>query len=187
VRADLTGDPDASALRSHFPGKLIYTLRSKAESGCFDGSDETRRRRLLNAARDYDVIDLEGQRDLVPEVLSAIPANRRMISWSGPAVDCVSLTDRLRAFSEVPARFYRLVARASHAGDELAGLMMLKEAGREDVVSYTSGKTAFWSRIVAPQFGCPMVFGVIGKHPALEDEPTVWQLVEDYNLPVFCR
>ena len=183
VRSDLAGDRDASALRSRFPGKLIYTLRSSAESGCFDGTDETRRRRLLKAAKDYDVIDLEGERDLVPEVLSAIPPNRRMISWSGPAVDCVSLTQRLREFSRVQARFYRLVPRALQAGDELAGLSMLKQAARADVIAYTTGKTGFWSRIVAPHFGCPMVFGVIGRHPAVDEEPTVSQLIEDYDLP----
>src|SRR5689334_17943696 len=94
VRADIAEDVDTGSLRSRFSGALIYTLRSSAESGRFVGSEEIRRRRLLNAAKTYDIIDLEGDRDLVPEVLSAIPANRRMISWSGPAVDCATLTQR---------------------------------------------------------------------------------------------
>ena len=183
VRADLTGDPDPHSLRSRFSGKLMYTLRSRAESGGFDGSEQARRRRLLAAAKGYDLIDLEGERDLVPELLSAIPPNQRMISWGGPALDCTALSQRVVEFSAVQARFYRLVQRASRAGDELAGLLMLKRAKRSDVIAYTTGKTSFWSRLVAPHFGCPMVFGVISKHPAVAEEPTVSQLIEDYNLP----
>src|SRR5690242_8302041 len=99
VRADMSDDIDADSLRSRFSGGLIYTLRSIGESGRFVGSEETRRRRLLNASKTYDIIDLEGDRDLVPELLSEIPANRRMISWSGPAVDCPTLTQRLNSFS----------------------------------------------------------------------------------------
>jgi 3-dehydroquinate dehydratase/shikimate dehydrogenase len=183
VRGDLAEDLDGSGLRSRFSGKLIYTLRSSAEFGHFDGTDEARHRRLLRAAKTYDVIDLEGERDLVPELLSAIPANRRMISWSGPAVDCAGLNQRLSALSAVPALFYRLVPHSTQSGDELAGLMMLKRANRSDVIAYTTGNTSFWSRLIAPQFGCPMVFGTTARHPAVVEEPTVSQLIEDYNLP----
>ena len=69
VRADLVGDQNASRLREHFRGRLLYTLRSATEGGGFIGSDEQRQRCLLEAAREYDLIDLEGNRDLVPELL----------------------------------------------------------------------------------------------------------------------
>jgi len=183
VRADVADDIDPSSLRSRFSGGLIYTLRSSADSGRFVGSEDTRRRRLLDAAKAYDIIDLEADRDLVPELLSAIPANQRMISWNGPAVDCATLSNRLNALSEIPARFYRVIPRSVKAGDEIAGLSMLKQVRRSDVVSYTTGQTGFWSRLVAPQFGCPMVFGTINKHLSDAEEPTVSQLIEDYNLP----
>src|ERR1700759_5221345 len=68
VRADLAGDINPDWLRARFDGKLIYTLRSKAEGGNFAGSTEQRRQQLLNAARQYDLIDIEGERDLEPEI-----------------------------------------------------------------------------------------------------------------------
>src|SRR4026207_615329 len=66
VRADLTGDLDPVQLRRHFKGNLIYTLRSNAEGG--QSSDVVSRRhdRLLAAANQYDLISLEGERDLLP-------------------------------------------------------------------------------------------------------------------------
>ena len=39
IRADLVGDLDVDHLRSHFRGELLYTLRSAAEGGRFDGDD----------------------------------------------------------------------------------------------------------------------------------------------------
>src|SRR6185295_10308731 len=51
VRADLVGDLDAARLTKAFPGKLLYTLRSRAEGGGFEGSSERRKRRLPDAAK----------------------------------------------------------------------------------------------------------------------------------------
>ncbi|MFP5285989.1 MAG: type I 3-dehydroquinate dehydratase [Thermoanaerobaculia bacterium] len=85
VRADLAGDLDPGPLRKAFPGRpLLYTLRSRAEGGAMEGSAERRKRRLLDAARRYDYVDLEMARDLAPEVLKGIPPERRVISWHGP-------------------------------------------------------------------------------------------------------
>ena len=59
IRADLVGDLDAARLSRLFPGKLLYTLRSRAEGGGFEGSPERRRKRLIEAAARYDLVDLE--------------------------------------------------------------------------------------------------------------------------------
>src|SRR4051812_8791487 len=56
VRGDLVGALDPAGLR-FFPGKLLYTLRSHAESGAFEGSPERRKRRLIEAAARYDLVD----------------------------------------------------------------------------------------------------------------------------------
>ena len=37
MRADLVGDLDAARLARVFPGKLLYTLRSRAEGGGSEG------------------------------------------------------------------------------------------------------------------------------------------------------
>src|SRR5688500_4327847 len=96
VRADLTGDLDPKPLRKIFPGKLLYTLRSRAEGGGFEGSAERRKRRLLDAAKRYDFVDLEMARDLLPEVLKTVPPERRVISWHGPAAPLAALQSCFR-------------------------------------------------------------------------------------------
>jgi 3-dehydroquinate dehydratase / shikimate dehydrogenase len=183
VRADMVGDINPNWLRKPFGGKLIYTLRSREEHGGFVGSAGQRQRRLLKAAKDYDLIDLEGARDLAPELLDAIPPGKRLISWHGAATDSQTLKQRLEKFSEAEARIYKLVSIAARPGDELAALSFLKLAGRPNLIAYTTGKTSLWSRLVGLHFGMPMIFGTIESYSDLPWEPTVWQLIEDYNLP----
>jgi 3-dehydroquinate dehydratase / shikimate dehydrogenase len=183
VRADVAGDVNPDWLRKHFDGKLIYTLRSREEQGGFAGSVRQRQQRLLKAAKDYDLIDLEGARDLSPELLEAIPPGKRLISWSGAATDYLTLKRRLEKFSETEARIYKLVSIGARPGDELAALSFLKLAVRPNLIAYTTGKHFLWSRLVALHFGMPMIFGTIENQPDVPWEPTVLQLIQDYNLP----
>lgn len=183
VRADVAGNLNPDLLRKQFNGKLIYTLRSQEEGGSFAGSARQRQRCLLKAAKDYDLIDLEGERDLLPEILEAIPPGKRLISWQGAATDCLALKQRLEKFSETEARIYKLVSAGRQPGDELAALSFLKLMGRPNLIAYTTGKASFWSRLVSLHFGMPMIFGTIGNQYCGPCEPTVLQLIEDYNLP----
>jgi 3-dehydroquinate dehydratase / shikimate dehydrogenase len=183
VRADVVGDINPDWLRKHFDGKLIYTLRSREEHGGFAGSARQRQQSLLKAAKDYDLIDLEGARDLEPELLEAIPPGKRLISWRGAATDCLTLERRLEKFSEAEARIYKLVSIGARPGDELASLSLLKLAGRPNLIAYTTGKHCLWSRLVALHFGMPMIFGTTESQSDFPWEPTVSQLIEDYNLP----
>src|SRR5882757_4835256 len=64
IRADLTGDLNPDTLRAHIDGELIYSLRSTESGGAFSGNQDERSRRLLAAGRNYDLIDLEAERDL---------------------------------------------------------------------------------------------------------------------------
>lgn len=183
VRADLLGDIDPDRLRRHFPGQLLYALRSRAEGGRFEGSSRQRRDRFLIAARRYDLIDLEGKRDLLPEVLAAIPPYKRLISWHGQSLDAEDLSARFEQLSTVEARLYKLVLTAAQVGDELVPLRLLKSLGRLDTVAYASGQLGVWSRLVAPHLGAPMVFGIVAEDQKIHGEPTISQLIEDYHLP----
>src|SRR5436309_10535978 len=107
VRADLVGGYNVDWLRNHFGGHLIYSLRSRTEGGNAPDSFDQRRDRLLAAAAHYDLVELEGERDLIPELLSAIPPRQRLISWHGPAVEFEELRSRFERFSSVEARFYK--------------------------------------------------------------------------------
>ena len=183
VRADLVGDINPEWLRSQFRGNLLYTLRSRDEGGLSEASSEERRARLLHAAQHYDLVDLEGDRDLVAGLVDRIPPERRLISWSGAAAGLRELRERLDKITATPARLYRLSPAAKSASDGLAPLAVLQSVARRDVIAFAMGQAGLWSRLLAPHYGAPLVFGAVGtRHDSL-GEPTISQLVEDYGLP----
>jgi 3-dehydroquinate dehydratase/shikimate dehydrogenase len=183
VRADLAGDLDPASLRNHFAGNLLYTLRSRDEGGAFEASLEERHRRLLQAATQFNMIDLEAERDLTPEVLNGIAPESRMISWSGAADGHRELRDRLEELTTTPARLYRLSMTSKSAGDGLSPLALLRQINRKDVIAFATGPAGFWSRLLAPNFGAPFVFGLVGPRKNGLGEPAISQLIEDYGLP----
>jgi 3-dehydroquinate dehydratase/shikimate dehydrogenase len=183
VRADLADEPGPDWIRSNFNGKLLYSLRSREEGGNFEGSLEDRRNRLLRAARSYDLVDLEAERDLIPQLLTAIPANKRLISWSGQFTESSALLERFKRMTSAGARIYKLVSRASRSGEGLAPLAFLRSAKRTDVVAFASGDAGLWSRVLAPHLGAPLVFGAVGNSGSAFGEPSILKLTRDYGLP----
>lgn len=183
VRADLVGDLDPDWLRDRFPGKLVYTLRSRAEWGAFEGSRDKRRRRILEQAPRYDMIDLEGDRDLTTETLAEIGVEKRLLSWHGPAADVRGLEARLGNLTSTPAALYKVVPRAANAGEELAPLQLLAARRRRDVVAFAGGEPGFWTRLVAPRLGAPVVYGSASERAAAPGQPSIARLILDYGLP----
>lgn len=183
VRADLVGDLDPDWLRAHFPGELLYTLRSRFEGGAFEGPREARLRRIGEAGPRFDRVDLEGERDLVPELLARIPAGRRILSWHGAPIDLQALRARLAHLVSVPAALYKLVPGAANAGEEIAPLALLAGSPRRDVIAFASGDAGFWTRILAPRLGAPVVYGSASERAAAPGQPSVAQLRRDYGFP----
>jgi 3-dehydroquinate dehydratase/shikimate dehydrogenase len=183
VRGDLIGDLDPAPLRRRFPGKLLYTLRSKAESGAFEGSPERRKRRLLEAAERYDLVDLEAARDLSPEVLKEIPAEKRLLSWHGPATPLAGLKTIFEKMAAFDAVLYKLVPTALQAGDEMAALLLLDSLERGDVAAFAAGPAGVWTRLIAPRLGAPVVYGALGDVPGAPGQMTIRRLREDFGLP----
>ena len=182
VRADLAGDPDTDWLRQRFGGQLIYALRSRNEGGAFVGSPSERAKRLARAATRYDLVELEGERDLTPDLLRKIPAKKRLISWHGKA-DLRGLKERFERFSAVQAKLYKFVSAAEHASDGFAPLLLLKSLGRSDVVAFADGEAGFWSRLVALRLGSPVVYGRVSSGRPVSGDVPVARLIQDYGLP----
>lgn len=183
VRADLVGDVDADWLRARFAGTLLYSLRSNVEGGRSHASIGDRCARLVRAARHYDLVELEGDRDMIPEVLDAVRPDARVVSWHGPADGFRALAARFQRISTTAARLYRLVSAVERNGDELASLRLLEELRRSDTIAYAAGPVGFWTRLLAPRIGCPIVFGGIDPADADGREPSVFRLMNDYGLP----
>lgn len=185
VRADAVGDIPVEWLRNHFHGRLLYSLRSGAEGGCGPDTSGQRQARLCRAAQQYDLVALEAARDLLPTLLTAIPRHQRLISWHGPVTQANELAAHFMQLSRVGAELYKLVVRVHQPADVLAPLLLLKRLGRSDTVAFATGRTGFWSRVVAPRLGAPLVFGSVPQTRAVQDrdEPTIYQLIQDYGLP----
>ncbi|HBL26206.1 MAG TPA: hypothetical protein DD490_05155 [Acidobacteria bacterium] len=183
VRADLVGDLAPEPLRARFPGQLLYTLRSRAEGGAWEGSVERRKRRLIEAAERFDLVDLEAARDLAPEVLQAIPAEKRILSWHGPAPDLSGLKAVFEKMAATQARLYKLVPTASQPGEEIPPLLLLDALKRRDVAAFAAGPGGAWTRLVAPRLGAPVVYGALGDVPGAPGQLSLARLREDYGLP----
>lgn len=183
VRGDLVGDLDPAPLRQGFSGKLLYTLRSRAESGAFEGSAERRKRRLIEAVERYDLVDLEAARDLSPDVLKAIPPEKRLLSWHGPATALDGLKAIFERMAAVDAVLYKLIPTAAQAGDEIPVLLLLESLERRDVAAFAAGPAGAWTRLVAPRIGAPVVYGALGDRPGAPGQISIRRLREDFGLP----
>ncbi|WP_394829474.1 type I 3-dehydroquinate dehydratase [Pendulispora albinea] len=183
VRADLVHDVDPALLRTRAraTGELSYNLRSVRAGGAFEGDARERARRLLGALEHYDVIDLEADRDLTPDILARIPPHRRRISWHGTGCDMRTLTAQFERMARTPARLYLLAPDIRSAEDALVPLQLLKRLRRSDVTAFGTARAGIWSRLLAPRLGAPIVYGRL--HGNDEFVPTVDQLTSDYRLP----
>lgn len=187
VRGDLVKDLSADWLRQQFSGDLLFTLRSSEEGGRSEASPETRRQKLIAAAENYDLIDLEAMRDLEEAVLLAVPPSKRVISWHGPFASLSELQATFARMIDREAVYYKLVPEALRSRHEMAPLALLHSLKRDDVIAFASGPIGTWTRLVAPRLGAPVVFGAAGSTPAAPGQLAVSQLIDDYNLPELSR
>nr|CEL17193.1 Shikimate 5-dehydrogenase I alpha \ len=188
VRADILGDIDPVTLRDHVSGELIYSLRSMGSGGVYAGGLEQREHRLIAAARQYDLVELELGRDTTPRVLAAIPAHQRLVAWYGlsaaggaSGMDVAGLLVRFSQMAEVPAQRYLLVTHAVTAEHALAPLRLLRALDRTNVTAFSVGETGLCGRLLAPWLGAPTVYGQIGGRS--DDVPSIDRLIRDYPFP----
>jgi 3-dehydroquinate dehydratase/shikimate dehydrogenase len=183
IRADLIGDLDAGWLRQRFPGTLVYTLRSRAQGGRFAGDRAERQRRLASAARSYDVVDLEWDGDVTPQVLAAVPPDKRRISHhAGATADLAALTVLTGRMTATPAALYALSIDAATAEAGAASVSLLAAMQRPDLTAFATGDAGLWTRIVAPRLGAPIVSCQIDADDPV-GLPTLERLQVDYGFP----
>ncbi|QTR49473.1 type I 3-dehydroquinate dehydratase [Candidatus Thiothrix anitrata] len=181
IRADLYS-PNLAELRKSTSCALLFSIKSQFEGGKFGGSNQERIQRLIESSTCYDLIELEGERDLVPEVLEAIPVEKRIISWQGKPEDDTALMARLTHYQRIPAKYYRLVIQAQKFNDGLAVVHLLTKYESNDLITYAINQIGVWTQVLAPFLGSPLVPSSIETN-ATNVYHTPQQLIEDYNLP----
>jgi 3-dehydroquinate dehydratase / shikimate dehydrogenase len=175
VRADLLGDIDPEWLRSHFRGRLLYSLKTH--------ETPDRHQRLKTAARFYDRVELQANTDLSDELLQQIPPEKRLLTWYGQASELSELNDGFEQISAVPASVYKLVSAAASIAEEFLPLSLLKSLKRTDTIAFSTGPLGFWNRLLALQLGSPAIFGLVGSGSIADMEPSIGKLIADYQLP----
>jgi len=172
----------AEEVRARFSGAIIFTLGAGSKQGCWLTAAE-RRVRLRQAATGYDIIDLDASADLTPETLQAVPPERRMISWRGRVKDSSALIQLAERLFSYGARYYRFAVSAETFEETQIPLVALKRLNRADVLAFALGEIGYWTRLVAPRFGAPLVFGRAADGTRVNGVASVQELVIDYGLP----
>jgi len=183
LRADLFEPPDIDWLREHFPGRLLYTLRSAGEGGQ-DRSDRSERRARLGAAAGvYDLVDLE-TRDLDGGIHDQVPVAQRVLSWHGRPDDLEALQAVAARLLEEPAHWYKVVNWVKRSGEDRWPLALLAALGRSDVIAFGAGEIGAWTRLVATVLGSPALFAAGGPQAAAAGQLPVERLATDYQWPL---
>jgi 3-dehydroquinate dehydratase/shikimate dehydrogenase len=153
LRLDGVADPDVDGALAGRGRPVIVTCRAAWEGGCFDGSEEERKRiltRALDAGADYVDVEWRAQFD----DLIARTAGRRVIvsshDFAGMPADLGERADAMRATGA------EIVKIAGHATCLADCLPLLREAARHtpgSVVLIAMGEHGLVSRVMAARFG----------------------------------
>ncbi|MDF1695926.1 MAG: type I 3-dehydroquinate dehydratase [Saprospiraceae bacterium] len=160
----------------------ILSLKSKREGGQFIGSLQERHRIIINALNQFDLIELEAETDLTPEILNQIVPNKRLISWQGYAQSYEELECKMQKLLTYEARFYQLILNPNSISQGLWPLKIVKNFGRKDIISFASSAVGVWTQILAAFMGSAMIYAV--RETDKEDDVflSLEQLTTDYSI-----
>lgn len=181
VRADLLQDP--LAVRHYTRCPLVYTLRSKSQGGNFEGAITKRHQLLIEASFHFDFVELEGETDLLPELLETIPKEKRRIAWYGPANNKATLLKNLEGYMDIPAHRYKIVMNVNSYTEAIPIVQLLDGVASENVIAYAVGFTSEWTQLIAPFLGAPEVPARIENEYDTGAYFSPKQLITDYGLP----
>ncbi len=159
-----------ATLRSLTSLPIVFTVRSAAEGGRFDGGADEAARMLLTAARcGVDFVDVEVTRfpsDAFDKLVKACVASRVIASFHTPPGESASMASLRRVAHElatVGAHVAKLAALVVSAEEALAVHSLAAEVSREyskPFISVAMGRTGAISRLL-----CPVTFVT---HPSLQ-------------------
>lgn len=181
LRADLLARPELA--RNFTSTLLVYVLRSTEEGGNFKDYSK-RPQQLIKASTIFDFVELEGERDLIPEILNAIPAKKRRITWYGAAESFDELMNRAKRYLETPAACYKLITTAQNSEDAIPVVRLLNSIKDKPLVAYSVGSDTAWTQISAPFMGAPEIHATFESDDESDPSFTVSTLINDYGLPV---
>jgi 3-dehydroquinate dehydratase type I len=173
IRLDYLEQPDLQRLFRTHPGPVIATNRLAGQGGRWQGSEEERRRLLLEAMDlGADFLDVELAADAAwrQDLWSRRGQAKIILSWhdfagtpEAPRLEAV-MNEMLAAAADV----LKVVTMARQPEDNLRVLSLIPRAraqGRE-IIAFCMGPLGKWSRVVAPLLGSYLTFAPFTKKGA---------------------
>jgi len=170
IRLDYLEQPDLQRLFRTHPGPVIATNRLAGQGGRWQGSEEERRRLLLEAMDlGADFLDVELAADAAwrQDLWDRRGQTRIILSWhdfagtpEAPRLEAV-MNEMLAAAADV----LKVVTMARQPEDNLRVLSLIPRAraqGRE-IIAFCMGPLGKWSRVVAPLLGSYLTFAPFTK------------------------
>ncbi len=166
VRADLLDAGAVGELVERFARRVIYTLRSHAEGGSWQGCEEERFARLAKFAAQGCLVDLEIERDTDSRLLAQVPVEQRLWSWHGAFAGVPALQNQLQKMSTVGGRIYKLVPETCCQQDSMAVFSWLAQQD-QSVAAFATGAAATWTRVLASRWGSGWIYLSVGRPTAV--------------------
>jgi 3-dehydroquinate dehydratase/shikimate dehydrogenase len=164
LRVDTVADPSAAAALAGRRVPVIFTCRPRWEGGCFAGSEEERRRLLLEAQQlGAEYVDVEWKAGLT-DLVVAREGRGVVLSMHDFAGVPADLADRARAMRATGAEVVKLAAMAERLTDALR-LRAIATTSPGPMVVIAMGEAGLASRLLASQFGSAWTYAGDGVAP----------------------
>lgn len=186
ARIDYLDDYEPIEELKEFSDKLLITCRSKKEGGFFKGSEEERRKVILNWAEkikpkyiDVELFCLEKDDDLLKKLREY--KITVIASWHDfklmPSID---LLEKITNYALNVANIAKVVVTAKNFEDNLAILSLYKKFDKEKLIAFCMGEHGHISRIISGILG-PFTYASLPKLSAAPGQIDILALREIYN------
>lgn len=185
IRADAIRDLQVEALLGGKPCPILFTLRTRAEGGAYDGPEGARLETLCEAAQlGADYVDVEFS-SYWKAVLDAVPKERVILShhdFQGTPDDLTAVVDAMAATG---AGVVKVATRARSLADNLTIERLLRHATECGIrlVALAMGREGIPSRVLGPSWGSWMTFASLpGSAGTADGQIPADVLLEHYRI-----
>ncbi len=177
VRADVIGSLALNPIQKKT--SKAFVLKSQYEGGAFKGNQQERNQLLIKAATIYDFVELEGERDLIPEILNHIPYEKRRISWEGNFTSEEKVKLQLKKYQNVSAVCYKIVTQTESYQASIIISNLVKNDATNSVIAFAKGESARFTQVIPAYLGAPEVHCDLAGNDLYSSD----QLERIYGLP----
>ncbi len=158
----------------------IVTYRTAREGGKFPGSPDEYRRSVRSAYDAGAAVDVELESGLLDDS-SFLPDRKRVIGSRHAAGEITeAAVDRFAGTAAAAIKLVRTEARSIRDGAACVAIAKARSSGRP-FACFATGRSAAFSRILAPRFGSALAYGSVEASTA-DGQISLRELFEDFGI-----